>query len=542
MDDAKYTPFVQEQQKLANNMWNRHVPSTGLESIVAATNFDDFEHQKLQKEPDINTVPLVKILRGSKGTPDPRNADRLNKDLIVQFVFSVPVEPIKQRVPKIFIEENVFVRGNRKKDQPPESSCDIKLFGKVENNNGYAVPLCNSCKKRGETQNLKIRSADIDVSRASPAFFEIVVKGSVTCSGNPPNCNNVLRVKFWLTLVPKTEDYIREETILWSGETPTFGVLHHRRKEEAVTTVETKIEPTTPINYKSQPKEPIPHSIVPSMKMPPCCEHGCKCHSPSTPEVLGLSMEFVLNDSTQELFDLHVLHVGILHSEMFMKEHSHLFPMKLHPHVVSLTLGLNAVRDAMFDFEFQDNGRPGHLIRKLEFYFAHCSKALLALESEKDAPPSKQIALLIWKHACQMRDPASRVCNFYCCCKSCILSHLAFIIQAALHRGASLEDVARCFNESAPPSILKDLLDFKGRHFNMSIYVSDTPIGRFSRAFYPPSMVKQSWWGINSATEEIVKSQPHLLAYMQLLYPIEVYPMIYQFIQAVGAAIGGVPL
>lgn len=539
METSTQLPTFLQQDKLSNPFWNRHVPFTGLETIVAATQYDDTERQKLQKENEIIREPLVKILRGTKGSGDPRNADRLNKDLIVQFVFLIPAEPFKQRAPKIFIDENVFVRGNRKKDQPIEKSCDLKLFGKLENIHGYIVPLCNSCKKRGETQVLKIRSAEVNVSRDSPGFFELNVKGSITCSGNPPNCNNLLRVKFWITLLPKQD--MKEELLYWAGETSTFGVLHHRRKEEA--NMNEKIENSSPPlpSEVSTAIEPIPRTITPTMTINPRCEHACVSHVPTTHELLGLSMDFVLNDSNQELFDLHDLHVAILHSEMFVKDYGHFFTPKIHPHLVALLLGLTAIRDCMFDADFLYGGRVNPLAKKLEFYYPHCLKSLAVIEADKDSPSPKELTQLIWKHACQLSNPTTRVCNFYCCCKGCILSHLAFIIHAALHRGASLEDVARCFNETAPPSILKDLLEFKGKHFNMSIYVSDTPIGRFSRAFYPPEVARQAWWSINSAGEEIIKTQPHLVNMMQLLYPLEVYPLIYQFIHSLGSALGGPP-
>jgi len=533
---TQFPPFLQEQ-KLAHPFWNRHVPFTELETIVAATHYDEAEHQKLEKEREIEREPLVKIFRGAKGAFDSRNADRLNKDLIVQFVFSIPSEAFKQRVPKIFIDENVFVRGNRKKDQPVERTCDLKLFGTVENVNGFNVPLCNSCKKRGENQNLKIRTADVETLRGSSGFLEVIVKGSVTCSGNPPNCNNLLRVKFWMTIIPKGE--MKEEILFWAGDTSTFGVLHHRRKEDGV-------EKSSSMMKTGEEMEvivPVPKTITPSMSVSPLCEHGCLCHAPTTSEILGISMDLVLNDSTQELFDLHSLHVAILHSEMFVKEYGHLFPPKVHPQLVSLLLGLTAIRDSMFDFDFLYGKSGSHfLAKKLEFYYPHCLKALATIEAQNNCPPPKQITQLIWKHACQLSNPAARVCNFYCCCKGCILSHLAFIIHAALHRGASLDDVARCFNESAPASILKDLLEFKGKHFNMSIYVSDTPIGRFSRAFYPPSVAKQAWLSINSSGEEIIKTQPHLVNMMQLIYPLEVYPLIYQFIHTVGVTIGSAQL
>jgi len=167
----------------------------------------------------------ITIYRDKQCQVKVEDGDCINKDILHYFTISknlllkrsstTPDNHILDLKSKnfVYIDDAVFYRGNRKKDQRPRTFTSIVLSGCVKYH-GAEVAICRTCSVNGSS-NLLIRNCEELPSG------DYRITASIKCGGEPVGSDRQVVVSF---------EFRWGGSILWKGDSSSLRLLHHRRK------------------------------------------------------------------------------------------------------------------------------------------------------------------------------------------------------------------------------------------------------------------------------------------------------------------------
>jgi len=462
---------------------------------------------------------------------------KLNKDIIFYFLIQdfpthlitgndgKPFSESSFQYNEIIIDDSCFYRGNRKTKQPLIKPSSIKLYGNVHNIDGEELKVCENCVAKKISKMLMVRSAHF-LKQKNSEGWDMLVKASVTCSGNPQNSKRPIKVRLKFTIFEfpfafEATDSLQER-VIWNGDSTPFSIFHHRGKR--------LLEYSKMCNAKKQMTEGIPISprIKPNIEIPEEISNDlCK----ATTELMPHLMEVYSADTYSSYFDGYMFHYGIRWVDTFFRTHIS-FPTSALPNIADFLFTMGGCQDSDWDVDANYNGDLEKLFKRSTFLYEKATSIVVKHFPEVENSLPVSIRHSVFSHFMKME-------NFYrsfCECSDCSFYHLAFIVKNAIKKGAKKRQIAHDLNYFKVPtklgkdwhSNLNGLLDRETNHFSWTIYMREGSISEFSKKWYPPSRVQKSLLAYNERYYIIMQYRPILAQYLGIVYA-DLYPALEEF-------------
>jgi len=394
--------------------------------------------------------------------------DKITKDHIHYFVLPNVFENDQGDLEKqVYIDDNIFVSGNRKKSREPKNENSIVLNLKLLDSSGSVLDFCETCAKKSNKKLVPVRNAE----RRNK---DIIVTASVTCSGNPAKSSRFLQVHFDITYKDKQ---------FYEADSSYFCLYHHRRKRNRNSLDPEELE-ITQQNLVSQHKLLRPTSNF---------DVEGQLTVLMAKELFPHLLDVVLADISSVYFNEAMLHTTMRDMDIFLRKH----PIVKMPYVFRIAefiLNMNGVSYSTFepilifgtDKVIQEKATSFHFNRS-----AQISRHFLTSNNANEVRDWLDIQQFVWEFLYDAKNGRQ-----FCNCESCKISHLQIIARCAVHRGIPISEITRSllemgiFENEKEVSIVYN--SNRAPYFSWSLYLARTNIGEFSREWYPAEHLRNA--------------------------------------------------